>query len=194
MCSKLLTPLAAVIGLNSTARAAFLLFLPVQRHQNYIATRAWFESRSWGSSVTSAISSPLDFRNGPGVGLQAHSAVFAAVAIATIAAGVSTTEVEVQAIRATCAAFAVVASVTTGVSLDSRSAVFAGVAIIIATTGVSRDFQNGPGVGLQAHTAFSGVSIWAHHAVVVVVAVAVAAAAPAATTARACVACTAWHA
>ena len=145
--------------------------------------------RSWGSSFTSAISVPLGFRTGPGVGLQAHSAVFAAVAIATIAAGVSTTVVEVQAIRATCAAFAVVASATTGVSLDCHSAVFAGVAIAIATTGVSRDFHNGPGVGLQAHAAFSGVSIWAHRAVV-----AVAAAASAATTARACVACTARHA
>ena len=29
--------------------------------------------RSWGSSFTSAISAPFDFRNGPGVGLQAQS-------------------------------------------------------------------------------------------------------------------------
>jgi hypothetical protein len=56
-----------------------------------------------------------------------------------------------------------------------------------------RSFQNGPGVGLQAHAAFSGVSIWVHRAVFVVV-VAAAAAASAATTARACVACTARHA
>ena len=94
--------------------------------------------RSWGSSFTSAISAPFDFRSGPGVGLQTHTAVFAAVAIAT--AGVSTTEVEVHAIRATCAAFAVVAIATTGVSLDFHTAVYAGVAFIIATTGVSRDF------------------------------------------------------
>jgi hypothetical protein len=47
-----------------------------------------------------------------------------------------------------------------------------------------RSFQDGPGVGLQAHAAFSGVSIWAHRAVVVVVVVAVAAAASAAITAR----------
>ena len=83
-------------------------------------------------------SAPFDFRNGPGIGLQTHTAVFAAVAVAT--AGVSTTEVEVHAIRATCTAFAVVAIATTGVVLDSRTAVYAGVAIIIATTGVSRDY------------------------------------------------------
>ena len=34
---------------------------------------------------TSAINAPLGFRSGPGVGLLAHSAVFAAVAIASIA-------------------------------------------------------------------------------------------------------------
>ncbi len=45
---------------------------------------------------------PLDFKNGPGVGLQTNAAIFAAIAIATIAADVSTTEVDVQAIRATC--------------------------------------------------------------------------------------------
>ncbi len=51
--------------------------------------------RSWGSSVTSAINVPLDFRNGPVFGLQTHTAVFAAVAIVT--AGVSTTEVSIWA-------------------------------------------------------------------------------------------------
>ena len=157
------------------------------RSWGWVSARGWSDGRSWGSSVTSAINVPLDFRNGPGVGLQTHTAVFAAFAIA--AAGVSTTEVEVHTIRATCAALAVVAIATTGVSLGSHSAVYAGVAIIIVTTGVSRDFQNGPGVGLHAHAA-SGVSIWAHRAVVVVVAVA----ASAATTPRACVACTARHA
>ncbi len=94
-----------------------------------------------GAAASPAPSTPpIDFRNGSGVGLQAHTTVFAAVAIATIAAGVSNTEVQVHAIRAACAAFAVVAIATTGVSLDSNSAVFAGVAITIATTGVSRDF------------------------------------------------------
>jgi hypothetical protein len=39
--------------------------------------------------------------------------------------------------------------------------------MITAATCVSRDFQNGPGVGLQAHTAFSGVSMRAHRAVFV---------------------------
>ncbi len=69
-------------------------------------------SEVWDSNFTGAINAPLDFRNGPGVGLQTHTAVFAAVAIVT--AGVSTTEVEIHTIRATCAAFAIVAIATTG--------------------------------------------------------------------------------
>jgi hypothetical protein len=55
-----------------------------------------------------------------------------------------------------------------------------------------RGFQDGPGIGLEAHAAFAGVSIWVHHTVDVVV-VAVSAAASAATTARACVACIARY-
>jgi hypothetical protein len=166
-----ITAVAPVLRVGVSLFAAAATAAPDKATSDTAESAGFRLKRGLGRANVACVS--LDFRNGPGIGLLAHSAVFAAVAIATIAEGVSTTEVEVQAIRATCAAFAVVASVTTGVSLDSYCAVCAGVN--------------------QAHAAFSGVSIWTHRAVFVIV-VAVAAAASAATTARACVACTARHA
>ncbi len=88
---------------------------------------------------------PFGLSNSPRVGLQAHSAVSTTVVIATIAAGASTTEVEVHITQA-------------------HSAVSAVVVVAIATTGFSLEPQNGPGlgseVGFQPHYAiFTAVAI-----------------------------------